>query len=228
MSDASDFRRIARDALSGRWLLAISTGFIAILLGADSRGGTSSHGDGSNSNYSISIDVLDFYVSTTLFILSILLVWALITFFIGGAIELGYCRFNMNLIRGTNPKFSDIFSRLNYFGKALGLRIMITILIFLWSLLFVIPGIIALYRYSMAFYIMEEDPSIGIMDAIAESKQLMIGNKFRLFCLSFSFIGWAILSLLTFGIGFLWLIPYTNASYAAFYLEISDGDKAYF
>jgi uncharacterized membrane protein len=77
----------------------------------------------------------------------------------------------------------------------------------------------------MAFYIMEENPSIGIMDAISESKEMMRGNKFRLFCLGLSFIGWVLLCVITFGIGFLWLGPYANAAFAAFYLDISGNNK---
>ncbi len=226
---AADFRRIAREALRGKWALAVGTGFVATLLGAGSVGGTGG-GAGRSSNSSYRYDRVSEFLSTGLgkgilitlvSFISILLIWGLVTFLIGGAIELGYCRFNKNLINGTNPQFSDLFSQLNLFGKALGLRLVTSIFIFLWSLLFVIPGIIAAYRYSMAFYIMNDNPSIGIMEAISQSKAMMQGNKGRLFCLHFSFIGWVLLSLLTCGIGLLWVNPYVSAADAAFYLEVS-------
>ena len=67
--------------------------------------------------------------------------------------------------------------------------------VFLWSLLFIIPGIIAVLRYSQAFFILAEDPSKGIMACINESKYYMNGNKGKFFCLSLSFIGWAILAM---------------------------------
>ncbi|MDF2543610.1 MAG: hypothetical protein K0S47_3328 [Herbinix sp.] len=220
MSYAEDFRRIARNALRGNWPLAIGTGIIAILLGAVSRGG-SSNGSNRESGHFISIDNSDSFLGYFAVVITVILLWALITFIIGGAIELGYCRFNKNLIKGTNPQFTDLFSRLDIFGKALGLRLVIAIFTFLWALLFIIPGIIAAFSYSMAFYIMEDNPTMGIMEAIDQSKDMMRGNKFRLFCLALSFIGWIILSMLTFGIGFLWLVPYMNAAFAAFYLEIS-------
>ncbi len=228
---AEDFRSIARNALRGRWTLAVGTGFVAMLLGADTSGGSNGgrsgnrRGDGSRL-WNEFIDlvssgwgraILFFIVG----IVSALALWALISFLIGGAVELGYCRFNKNLIKGYNPQFSDLFSRFNLFGKALGLRLVTTIFIVLWTLLFIIPGIIASYRYSMAFYIMDDDPSIGIMEAINRSSDMMRGNKFRLFCLQISFIGWAILCLFTLGIGFLWLNPYIHAATAAFYLEVS-------
>jgi uncharacterized membrane protein len=228
---AEDFRRIAREALRGKWALAVGTGFIAVLLGAGSHGGSSSNG-GNNSDYGwrdseyfFSSDIGRFLLPIFIGIFTIVVIWALITFFIGGTIELGYCRFNLNMIRGTNPKFSDLFSRFDMFWKALGLRLVIAIFTILWTLLFIIPGIIAAFSYSMAFYIMEEDPSIGIMDAISQSKEMMRGNKWRLFCLEISFIGWAILCIFTFGIGALWLNPYINAATAAFYLEISGNNQ---
>ncbi len=76
------------------------------------------------------------------------------------------------------------------------------------------------YSYSMSAYILYENPGMGTNNAIKESIQLMKGNKWRLFCLNISFIGWGILCLFTLGIGLLWLKPYQEASYAAFYREI--------
>ena len=96
-----------------------------------------------------------------------------------------------------------------------------SIFVWLWSLLLVIPGIIAIYRYAMMPYLMAEFPDLGALDAMRESKRLMQGNKWRLFCLELSFIGWYLLSILTLGIGLLWLLPYVSASRAAFYLEIT-------
>lgn len=222
MSLAADFRRKAREALQGKWGLAVWTGFIALLLGAVSRGGGSSNGGGGHKVNDIGLPEFSrSYFVLMASIISVALIWALIAFFIGGAIELGYCRFNKNLILGTDPKFTDLFARMDIFWKALGLRLVITFFTLLWAILLIIPGIIAALSYSMAFYIMEENPSMGIMDAIAQSKEMMQGNKWRLFCLVISFIGWLILSTLTLGIGFLWLVPYMNASIAAFYLEIS-------
>lgn len=227
---AEDFRRIAREALRGKWALAVGTGFVAALLGAGSMGGSGGGGGGGNRGNNGGYNRLGDFLSTDVgkavliaFVgfMSIILLWGLITFIIGGVIELGYCRFNKNLINGTNPQFSDLFSQFNLFGKAFGLRLVTSIFIFLWSLLFIIPGIVAAYRYSMAFYIMNDNPSIDIMEAIRQSKAMMQGNKGRLFCLHLSFIGWAFLSILTCGIGFLWLGPYVSAADAAFYLEVS-------
>ncbi|MDF2485162.1 MAG: hypothetical protein K0R46_1330 [Herbinix sp.] len=230
---AEDFRRMAREALRGKWALAVITGLVAALLGAGSMGGNSGGGGGrsdGNSSGSMMWDEFSDFLSTGwgraiiivfIGIASMLLLWGLITFIIGGVIELGYCRFNKNLIKGNNPQFSDLFSQFNLFGKAFGLRIIKTIFIILWTLLFIIPGIVASYRYSMAFYIMDDNPAIDIMEAIRQSKAMMQGNKGRLFCLHLSFIGWAFLCIFTCGIGYLWLGPYVSAASAAFYLEVS-------
>ncbi len=221
MSNAADFRQRAREALNGKWALAVGTGFVAAILGAGSRGGSPGRNNGNNSESFIHTEIGRHFLFIIMSIVSVLLLWALITFVIGGAIELGYCRFNMNLINGTNPQFKDLFSRMDIFWKAFGLRLLTVIYILLWSILFIIPGIIAAFSYSMAFYIMEENPSMSITEAMQESKSMMQGNRWRLFCLEISFIGWMLLCALTLGIGFLWLGPYISAANAAFYLEIS-------
>jgi uncharacterized membrane protein len=219
---ASDFRRIARETLRGKWTLSVVTGLVAVLLGAISYGqGSSSGGNGGEHQNLISINIDPTFNMFFTGLASLIVIWAIITFIIGGATELGYCRFNKNLINNTEPRFNDLFSRYDMIGKAFGLRVITLMFILLWSVLLVIPGIIAALRYSMAFYIMDDDPSLGIMEAIDQSKEMMMGNKFRLFCLFLSFLGWAILCTFTLGIGMLWLGPYMNASFAAFYLEIS-------
>jgi len=127
----------------------------------------------------------------------------------------------VKMIRSEQPAFQDLFSAFNMFGRCFLMQLLRSIFTFLWTLLFIIPGIIAVYRYAMAPYLMEEHPDMTAMDAIQGSKQMMTGNKWRLFCLDLSFIGWAFLCTLSLGIGFLWLIPYQNAARAAFYLELS-------
>lgn len=157
---------------------------------------------------------------TTVMIL--LAIAGVVLFVIGGGIQLGLIRYNLDLLTRENPPaFLTLFSRMFIFGRALGLRLMTGILTGLWSLLFVIPGIVAAYRYALAPYLMAEHPEMGVMEAISQSKALMRGNKWRLFCLQLSFIGWGILSTLTMGIGNLWLAPYRNAAETAFYLELT-------
>lgn len=97
-----------------------------------------------------------------------------------------------------------------------------TIYIFLWTLLLIIPGIIKSYSYALTPYILVEHPEMSANEAIKESMRLMDGHKFDLFYLQLSFIGWAILSILSLGLGFFWLIPYQMTAQAAFYRDIKN------
>ena len=94
---------------------------------------------------------------------------------------------------------------------------LVNLFTFLWTLLLIIPGIIKAFSYALTPYILLDEPELTARQAITRSCEIMQGRRWKLFCLYLSFIGWGILSLLTFGIGFLWLAPYMNASIAAFY-----------
>ena len=105
-----------------------------------------------------------------------------------------------------------------------------TIFEFFWTLLFIIPGIIKSYSYSQTYFIYKDclasgrNEDMNYLDYVTESRKLMKGHKFELFVLQLSFLGWAILSVLTLGIGFIWLIPYINGVMAEFYNDLA-GDK---
>lgn len=88
-----------------------------------------------------------------------------------------------------------------------------------------VPALIAQFRYAMTYYIINDKPEINALDAIRQSTQMMRGNKFKLLCLQFRFIGWSLLCVLTLFIGFLWLIPYMMTSTAAFYDDLKEGQK---
>ena len=77
------------------------------------------------------------------------------------------------------------------------------------------------YYYSLAYIISADRPELEAKQAVEESKKLMIGNRSKLFCLHLSFIGWAILAAFTFGIGYLWLLPYIQFSMFAFYKKLT-------
>ena len=107
----------------------------------------------------------------------------------------------------------------NYWHKVWGM-LLANILLMLWFLLLIIPGIIKTFSYAMTKYILEENPELGASDAIHRSRMMMKGHKFDLFWLYLSFIGWGLLCILTLGIGFIWLIPYMETAEAAFYEEV--------
>ncbi|MDV0429891.1 DUF975 family protein [Lactiplantibacillus sp. DA1] len=112
------------------------------------------------------------------------------------------------------------------YGWALvGLIIYKAMLVFLWSLLLIVPGIIKAYAYTQTFYVYKDmlattsagRPRPRYRDAVTRSRQLMKGHKWQLFVLQLSFLGWALLSVLTAGIGQLWLTPYTYGVFANYY-----------
>jgi uncharacterized membrane protein len=123
-----------------------------------------------------------------------------------GAFSLGIAMAYLNFRRSREVSGAIAFDGFGNFLRALGLFVIQSILIFLWSLLFIIPGIIAIYRYSMAFMLLADNPNIGPFEALNMSKELMIGNKWKLFCLQLSFIGWWLLVALALAIVSIWFI----------------------
>lgn len=115
-----------------------------------------------------------------------------------GAFTMGVTMFFLQLIRQKTTDLGQVFAGFGHFFKSLGLYFMMSLFIFLWMLLLIVPGIIASYRYSQAFYILSDDPTKGVMQCIRESKELMKGNKGKIFCLELSFIPWVLLAYLAF------------------------------
>ena len=144
-------------------------------------------------------------------------VGGLISLVITGPLTLGLVVVFSKLIKGEKAEIANVFDGFKNFVNSFLLYILITIFTFLWSLLFVIPGIVMGYAYSMSYYILKDNPELSANEARKQSIEMMRGNKWRLFCLDFSFIGWALLSILTFGILMLWVTPVMEASHAAFY-----------
>jgi len=237
MKIAEDFRRIARNALTNKWLIAVLVGLVAVLLG-----GLASEGpqvkiniDASNADVSFSFagqnifstggglnsDIAAFIAGAFFFFIIIALVMGVIYFILGSFVGVGYAKFNLNLVDKKETAFETLFEYFSYWRTTAVMRLLRGLYVFLWSLLFVIPGIVAGFSYAMTDYIMAENPELTASEAIEQSKAMMMGNRFRLFCLQFSFIGWDILATLAFGIGHLCLTPYKQAAYAAFYREVS-------
>ena len=227
MYSASDYRGMARRALKNYWWLAVGVTLLASILGGTSSGFTPSFSLTVNGD-----DLTQYYPEAlrrfTHVLVPVASVLAMGQFVLRGSISIGHDRFCLKLVDGEQAQFEDLFSAFDIFGNAFVLNLLIVLKVFAWSLLFVIPGIIAAYRYSMATYIMAENPTIAPTEAIERSKALMDGRKGDLFCLDLSFFGWALLTVLTAGIGALWLAPYMAVSRAAFYRSLprSMGDRA--
>lgn len=146
-------------------------------------------------------------------------------FLIGGVLELGYADFLLKQHDGKEFSFSDLFSKFDYFGTGFAQHFLRGLYTMLWSLLFIIPGIIKGYAYAMTPFILAEHPELTASRAIELSEQMMDGHKAELFILELSFIGWALLAALTLNLGNLLLNPYENAAHAAFYRQLQEENK---
>ena len=129
----------------------------------------------------------------------------------------------LKLANGESIAVGDVFSKFDQFWPAFKVNFLVGLFTTLWSLLFVIPGIIKGFSYAMANFILAENPGIGAREAINRSKAMMDGHKMELFVLNLSFIGWYLLCGITFGIAAIWVIPYVNATTTNFYNKIKSG-----
>ena len=144
-------------------------------------------------------------------------------------IDVGFISYCLKVTRGLGGEYFDIFNGFIFFIKVLMIFIVTTFFQILWSMLFLLPGIAAHYRYRQSYYILLDAPEKGVMQCIRESKQLMAGNKLDLFLVDLSFAGWYILDFIfamtftllsipvTVPIVSLWLTPYMGLTHAAFY-----------
>ena len=129
----------------------------------------------------------------------------------------GFYTYCLAVRRGKEMPVTTLFDGFSIAGKIILLQIVMGIFVFLWSLLLVIPGIIATYRYRFAMYNLVENPDLGILEAINMSKAQTAGYKWQLFVLDLSFLGWWILSAFTMGLLCIWLYPYYYLTDIAFY-----------
>ncbi len=166
----------------------------------------------------------------------------IVTIVLGG----GFAIFCLRTVRGMEASYWNIFDAFGMFFRVLWLYILESVFIFLWSLLFVFPGVIAYYRYRQALYLLLEHPEMSALQCISESKRIMRGHKGELFVMDLSFIGWGILvglvSCLGYGLadamapsfvseilsvvelGILaqfYVMPYMDLTYAGYYIELT-------
>lgn len=132
----------------------------------------------------------------------------------------GFTIYCLNVVKKNHPGFGDLFDGFAIFLKLIWLLILVFVFTFLWSLLLIIPGIIAAYRYRQALYIMVENPEMSALQCITASKKMMYGHKTELFVMDLSFLGWYILCSVPFVC--IWVYPYTRISYATFYVALRD------
>jgi len=185
--------KMARESLKDKWGIAIATFLI----------------------YALIIGIVQGSAETYPFVNLILLL-------ISGPLSLGITKFTINISRNQEARIEQLFDGFSNFGTSTGAYLLTVLFTILWTLLLIIPGIIAALSYSMTFYIIADDDSIGAMDAIDKSKKMMYGHKWKYFRLLLRIVGLSLLCILTLGIGFLWLLPYAQVSTAKFYEDIKE------
>lgn len=224
-----DFKKQALSSLRGNWIISVIACFLAVLLGGV---------EGFSTSFSVNVNIPllpdmendveqassfaesipDEFWTVYFIVLGVAFLISIVFFIIGSAISVGYARFHLDMAKGDKPKLRTLFSHFGQTGTAVAARILVFIRIFIGTIFFIVPGIIAAYQYVLVMQVIADNPGISAREALRESKRLMKGNKWKYFCLNFSFIGWSFLAALTGGIGYYLLIPYMQASFAEFYL----------
>jgi len=230
--EAKTIRSRARAHLSGNWGVSIAIAVVASLLGGLITGSSflpsldaeaaaalpflQEIADSINQGWTIGNVTLNLRSG----------IFGLAAFLIGGVLQLGYADFLLKQHDGEEANFNDLFSKFDWFATGFAQRFLRNLYIALWSLLFIIPGIIKGYSYAMTPFILAEHPDLTASQAIRFSEDLMDGHKADLFILELSFIGWDLLAVLTLNLGHIALNPYKNAAHAAFYRQLQ-AEKRY-
>ena len=167
-----------------------------------------------------SVGIAVIYIVLTGAASSVARVGWLVSLLVSGPLTLGLSIYFLDLARGKTPRIATLFDGFTRFSQSLIAYLLMVLYILLWTLLLIVPGIIAALSYSQTFFILADNETIEPGDAIGQSKKMMMGNKWKLFILGVRFLGWFIVSILTFGIGFFWLLPYMQTSFAFLHEDI--------
>lgn len=148
-------------------------------------------------------------------------------FILASAIAYSIIRLTILIINNAEYRFeSALLSGFKKdFGKNIGTYFIKNIFVLLWALLLIIPGIIKSYAYSMTFYFRNRMPDLAAIDTITKSKDMMNGNKMDLFILDLTYLGWYLLSVLTFGILLLWVVPRHMTARTLFFNDVYGWQK---
>lgn len=200
----SKLRSMARESLKENWLMAIglfavsffSYGLFDLVLTPDDSG-------------LFWDDIVLFAISILLIPMTVGLHWAWI-----------------DLSRNKKIGFGHLFQPYKtLFATSILTGLLQGIFIILWSLLFIVPGIIKSFSYMLAYYILRDHPELSPLQAITKSRHMMNGFKGKAFWLGLSFIGWVLLGIVTFGLAFFWVVPYISVTFAHFYNSIRDQEE---
>lgn len=177
---------------------------------------------GANEGVWVQVGDLQYYMQNSLlfhhpsFPTPVVLFVSVFVWLLGCVLSAGWILYHQGVRRGEKMPYSSLFDGFGFAGKIILLNVLMVVFVFLWTCLFIVPGIIAAYRYRFAVYNLCENPELGAMEALAMSKAQTKGHKLDLFVLDLTFLGWALLCVLTAGILTIWVSPYvqqTNLGY---------------
>ena len=150
------------------------------------------------------------------------LISSIVSFAVAGLLGFGTVSFFLKISRNEPVTYKELFSKINMCFSYLAISLLVGLFTALWSLLLIIPGIIAAINYSLVFFVKLDNPELGALEVLRKSKEMMNGHKWDFFVLILSFLGWAILGIFTLGILYLWLVPYMQVTYANFYNSLKE------
>lgn len=228
MFDRAFLKRLSRQRLQSGRGNAILAAFLTALLGggAAGTGGLSLNWNFSDSDgeriFGGAVPAWETIGGILLGILGIAAILGLLySIFVSNVIEVGCRGWFLRYWRGENLSSGELFASFRIYKPAVVTALLRDLYVFLWSLLLIIPGIVKSYAYSMASYIIYENPNMDASEALQLSERLTNGAKGDLFVLDLSFIGWNLLSACTFGIlGLVYVNPYTYTTHAAVYQSL--------
>lgn len=148
---------------------------------------------------------------------------AVLTFLVE-IVGVGFSIFTINTVRSASPCLENLLDGFSMFLRVFLLLLLEGIFIFLWSLLLVIPGLIAAYRYRQAVYLLIDHPEMSVLDCLRKSKELMRGHKWELFSLDLSFLGWWLLSAICAPVS-IYLRPFTETTRVLYYQRLAGIDN---
>lgn len=220
MKTRYELRLSARETLNGHWgTMALATLVFMLISGVANMHGSLGRilnqvGDIFNLSDSWGLKLLA--TSSSLSTLGVA-----ISIFVIFPLSFGFEQMFLRFERDRNTDIvSAIFWGFKEYWRSVAVSLLYVVYIFLWCLLFIVPGIVKAYAYSMSYYLALDHPEWDAERCIHESRMMMRGHKWQLFVLDLSFIGWRILCIFTLGIGTLWLQPYMNQTHVKFYNEL--------
>lgn len=221
MKSCKDYRDLAADSLAGRMAPAVvatlALSLMGVLLGIHS-----------NVTSNPSVSKLMFGVGSFMSNLGWTCLFGLLTLFVLMPVRYSYETGFLALVR--NGGLKDLPTRMfacftaKDYGRAVEVPLLVNVYTALWTLLFIIPGIVKSYSYAMTIYISKDRPELSAEECIQESRRMMSGHKGKLFLLDLSYIGWFLLCILTCGILSLWVTPKMQTAHALFYEDLKAED----